>query len=369
MLSPEYLDGIAESIKAIFSELETKILSDIARRISGADFQMTPSAEFQIYKLQQIGASSKYVRQQIAKYLNISEKELNKIFKEAAIKSIQPDVLLQKAMIDAGMLPKDTIPLTASPAITQTLIADLQRTKNTMKKMTGTIAIDSTGLINKYLDQAQLMVQSGAFTKEKAIETAVNNLARENIQVMDYTSNSRISIEAGVRRAVITGVNQATSKISESNAETLGTDLVQVTSHANARPEHAKFQGKIFSRSGNSKKYKKLSDPINKGGTGYGTVTGLCGANCRHSFYAYVLGISEKVPKEKYDKDRYKNEQIQRYNERRIRMWKQRAAVLDSGSADASKANNKVKEWQSIQRNHINKNGLRRDYAREKVTT
>ncbi|MFA6813771.1 MAG: phage minor capsid protein, partial [Bacteroidaceae bacterium] len=187
MLSPEYLDGIAESIKAIFSELETKILSDIARRISGADFQMTPSAEFQIYKLQQIGASSKYVRQQIAKYLNISEKELNKIFKEAAIKSIQPDVLLQKAMIDAGMLPKDTIPLTASPAITQTLIADLQRTKNTMKKMTGTIAIDSTGLINKYLDQAQLMVQSGAFTKEKAIETAVNNLARENIQVMDYT--------------------------------------------------------------------------------------------------------------------------------------------------------------------------------------
>ena len=57
-----------------------------------------------------------------------------------------------------------------------------------------------------------------------------------------------------MRRAIITGVNQATAKVSEANAAALGTDLVEVTSHMDARPEHAAWQGKVYSLSGSSAK-------------------------------------------------------------------------------------------------------------------
>ena len=49
--------------------------------------------------------------------------------------------------------------------------------------------------------------------------------------------------------------------------------------------EHAKWQGKIYSRSGNDPNY-----PDFKKSTGYGTGTGLCGWNCRHTFGPYIEG-------------------------------------------------------------------------------
>ena len=49
--------------------------------------------------------------------------------------------------------------------------------------------------------------------------------------------------------------------------------------------EHAKWQGKINSRSGNDPKY-----PDFKKSTGYGTGAGLCGWNCRHTFGPYIEG-------------------------------------------------------------------------------
>lgn len=362
MLTPEYLDGIAEPIQAIYSELETLVMRDIARRIAGADYVMTPSAEWQIKKLNEIGASQAYIMQEVARIMKISEKEVYAIFEAAGIKSMQTDIDLQQAIIDTGKLSGDVIPLNANPMIKQILTADALRTVNTMKKLTRTIATDASGKLNQYLDQAQLMVQSGAFTKEKAIEVSVTALARDGLNTIDYASGAKISVEAGVRRAVVTGVNQATCKISEANADALDTDLVEVTSHADARPSHAEWQGKVYSRSGKSEKYRSLKEA-----TGYGEASGLCGVNCRHSFYAYVDGISETLPREKYDPKTYEAEQIQRYNERQIREWKKRAAVLDAGGVDSSNAKARIAYWQARQRKHLEKAGLTREYSREKV--
>lgn len=69
-----------------------------------------------------------------------------------------------------------------------------------------------------------------------------------------------------------------------------GCDLVEVTAHAGARPEHQLWQGKVYSRSGTSKKYPGLKEA-----TGYGTGPGLGGWNCRHSFFPYFEDISERA--------------------------------------------------------------------------
>jgi hypothetical protein len=362
MLTPEYLDGIAGPLQEIYSELQTVIQQDIARRIAKAEYSITDTAAWQIIKLQEMGESQASIQAEIAKTLNLSDKEIKALFKTAGLKSLKTDIDLQKAAVETGKLPAGTIPLTASPAVAQVLNANAIRTVNTLKELTGTVAIDASGKLNQYLDQAQLMVQSGAFTEQQAIDATVKKLAAEGVSYFDYTSGARISVEAGVRRAVVTGVNQATAEISLNNAAELETDLVEVTSHADARPEHAAWQGGIYSISGTSRKYKGLREA-----TGYGTVKGLCGANCRHSFYAYIEGVSEQVPKEKYDPDIYEAEQEQRRHERQIRGWKRRAATLEAGGVDNTKELLKVREWQNRLKDHLDKTGLSRLPGREQV--
>ncbi len=362
MLTPEYLAGIAEPLQEMFSELLITIQTDIARRIAKADYTITDTAKWDIIKLQELGESQAEIQAAIAKTLKLSDKKVKALFKSAGIKSLKPDIELQRAAIKAGKLPAGVVPLTASAAVAQVLNANAIRTMNTLRNLTKSTAIDASGKLNEYLDQAQLMVQSGAFTQEEAIAASVKKLAAEGVAYMDYDTGARIRVDAGVRRAITTGVNQATAEISLSNAAALETDLVEVTSHSDARPEHAVWQGGIYSLSGNSKKYRKLSEA-----TGYGTGAGLCGWNCRHSFYAYIEGVSEQVPKETYDPETYEAEQEQRYNERMIREWKRRAATLEAGGVDNTKELLKIKEWQARQEQHIADNNLARITARERV--
>jgi hypothetical protein len=360
-LTPQYLDGVSEDLQSIYSDLETSIMSDIARRLSKADY-LTPTAEWQVYKMEAMGASQQYIAEQIAKTTKLSEKEVLRMFKEAGIKSSVQDTALQNELIKLGKLPADTIPLTSSAMFTQILNANLIRTNNSLKKLTGTIATDATGKLNQYMDKCQLMVQSGAFTQDQAINQTVSKFAADGVTAFDYASGVHTSIEAAVRRASVTGVNQATAEISFNNADALGTDLVEVTSHSDARPEHAEWQGKVYKRTGSTDKYSNLAEA-----TGYGTGAGLCGWNCRHSFYAFVEGVSETLPKTKYDETTYKNEQTQRYNERMIRSWKKRYATKEAAGVDTTQEANRVAFWQKKNADFTKENNLTRLYEREKA--
>src|SRR4030043_372946 len=106
-----------------------------------------------------------------------------------------------------------------------------------------------------------------------------------------------------------------------------------------------------------------------------------CG-NCKHDVAAFFEEYPEQVsapldPAEERlvnengysgaQKIDYKAQEKQRYIERQIRMYKRREAVgLDELSKQ--KARNKIKEWQGVQRQHLNNNEfLRRKYEREQI--
>ena len=82
-------------------------------------------------------------------------------------------------------------------------------------------------------------------------------------------------------------------------------DLVLTTSHPGARigegyKGHVNWLGRVFSLSGESKKYPSFVQKC-----GFGQVQGICGINCRHSFLPYIDGISHN-PFEQYDELAYK---------------------------------------------------------------
>lgn len=209
------------------------------------------------------------------------------------------------------------------------------------------------------------MRQRCAFDSESAIRSAVKELSEKGVQSIRYPSGHTDSIETAVRRAIVTGVNQTAAKLQDELADELGCDLVEVSAHSGARPEHAEWQGQIYSRSGKHPNY-----PDFLASTGYGSGEGLCGWNCRHSFAPYFEGSPPVYSQEELDKldepvyevdgkklTEYEAKSKQRYNERQIRRWKREDTAMKAAGLDASEASAKVREWQARQRDFMSKLG------------
>ncbi|TQI66257.1 phage minor capsid protein [Clostridium sp. KNHs216] len=327
MLTPDYLFNCTDRIVEIYEQLQTFAVTDIARRIAKMG-TITDTAQFQIWQAQQAGLHYEEILKRVSKLTGMSQAEVKRLFEEAGTQSLKFDDSIYKC---AGLNP---IPISQSPQMLSVLEALYRQTNGELQKFTRSIALDSQKTFFASSDKAYMEISSGMSDYISAISRSVRETATDGIQVIDYASGSRISVEAGVRRAVLTGVNQGAAKLTEARADEMGCDLVETTKHANARPDHARWQGGIYSLSGKSTKYRKLSDA-----TGYGTVTGLCGANCRHSFSPFILGISE--PNEtQYNpeevKKAYDLSQKQRGMERRIRNTKRELNATDVASKTAS---------------------------------
>jgi hypothetical protein len=358
MLRPEYLDDVGEELVVLFGELQTSIEGDIARRILEGKYG-TKTELWQREKLSEIGEFHKFLEKRLKEAMRKTDIELKKTLKESAAISIVADNRILKEGLGEVSVKAEWI----NQVINAGYVETRKRLKNFCNSM-GNVAVLELG---KYLDLAYVEIKSGAFTAEQAISQAVNSLAREGIHSIEYGSGKNICIEAGVRRAVLSGVNRTACEVSLERAEEMGVDLVKTTEHLGARPEHAEWQGQVFSLSGKGK-YPDFYEE-----TGYGEIEGLGGVNCRHSFYPFFEEIEKKKDAEAEigDSERnekmYEVEQEQRYNERKIREWKRRAEVMKRGGQDNTKENDKVKEWQAKQRDLVSKHNLSRQYAREKA--
>ena len=129
----------------------------------------------------------------------------------------------------------------------------------------------------------------------------------------------------------MTGITQTAAAISLMNCDTIGTDLVEVSAHAGARPSHAEWQGKIYCIRGSRGRYRDFYKE-----TGYGTGDGLCGWNCRHSFGP---GDPADNPYKGYDaeenKKAYDLSQKPRAAERKIRNQKYKVLALSEAVKNA----------------------------------
>lgn len=216
--------------------------------------------------------------------------------------------------------------------------------------------------------EAVLRVEGGD-SPRRAIGDAVSRLAKLGITTIDYKSGVSTSVDAALRRHLVTQANQARNDVLWRRMDEWECDLVYTTAHYGARPTHAVWQGKVFSRSGSSAKYPPLVES-----TGYGTAAGLCGVNCRHRMVPYVEGAS-KLPDTDYSEQErltgmsggeyYAATQAQRRLEAAIRATKREVSVGEAAGADMTAGRVRLGELQSKLRAHCLEHHLRRDYGRE----
>lgn len=369
MLRPEYLDSVPEHMLQLYSQAEADIIADMARRISTYDYYI-PAAEHQYKKLIEMGYYHDYILQQLSGLTGTTREEIETLMREASQKALKFDDEIYKA---AGLSPG---PLEVSPALQSVFAAGVQNTGGLFENLTRTTAGTASKQFENALDRAFMQIATGAFDKETSIRHAVKHLARNGVASVTYPSGRVDYIETAVRRAVVTGVNQTTIKMQLARAQEFGSDLVETTAHAGARPSHALWQGKVFSLSGNSGKYPNFYEA-----TGYGTGPGLGGWYCRHSFYPYFEGLSKpaytraelesmtakKLAYNGQQMTAFEASQKQRYFERQIRRWKREQAAMAAAEMDTYEAAAKITHWRTELKDFLHQTGLKRQTAREQI--
>lgn len=330
MLTADYLASLSDELVELFGEVESEILRSIINRVQKTE-ALTPSSVFQLEKLQDLGALTKEVTRMLADALNVSIQEVKRLMQEAGVTALAVDDAIYAA---AGLSPA---PIARSMALKEVIHAGVLKTNGMLRNFTGTTASTVRVAYSNLLDRAYIEVATDAFSFDEAIRRAVTRLAREGVTSVAYPSGRAESIEASVRKCITTGVNQTVGGLQLARASEMDSDLVEVTSHAGARPEHAVWQGGIYSISGKNPNYASFYTA-----TGYGSGEGLCGWNCYHSFYPYFEGLSlpsfDDDPAKLLGKTNdqvYEESQKQREYERRVRKSKSQCFALDTAIKNA----------------------------------
>lgn len=322
MLDPNYLLHISEGAEEISEQLHADIVKRIINRIMlrigrGENYILTAQDKWQIENLQQAGYLLEDIQKDIAKATKLQQTEIAEAMEDAGVRTIEYD---NQIYSDVGL---SATPLTQSPELIRLMQRNYEATMGEWNNFTRTTAEQAQRLFISEMDKAYNLVLTGSLSYTQAVKEMINTIVSQGVRV-DYPTGHSDTIETATLRAVRTGISQATAQIQLSRMDEMEVDLVLTSSHLGARPSHQVWQGKIFSRSGKGK-YPNFIES-----TGYGSVTGLCGANCRHSFSPFFEGMDN--PFEQYDSEenlkQYEKESRQRTLERRIRNTKREVMGL-----------------------------------------
>lgn len=343
-MNREYKEKLSRQIEKNYSDLEMRIMEDIVRRIQQAG-KITSTADYQINRLLILGNSSEDVEKMLKEALNKSYPEMFELYD----KVIDWEYVRNKDIYE--QINARFIPYEENGELQQIAEALIRQTDNELQNITKSLGFyldygsgkpiitPLAEVYQNYLDAACMDIVSGAFDYNSVLRRVVTQLTNSGLRQIDYASGRGNRVDVAARRAIMTGITQLTGHISDYNAEKLGTDYFEVAWHAGARPTHAVWQGRVWSK-------EQLVTVC-----GLGTVTGLEGANCYHERYPFIPGISERnwtdewlddqnrkenTPKEFKGKDYtlYEAKQKQRQMETAMRAQREKVQLLQKGGAD-----------------------------------
>nr|WP_288540451.1 phage minor capsid protein [uncultured Dorea sp.] len=343
-MKDDYKNKLASKIASRYQDLEERIMQDIVRRIVKAG-EITSTADWQINRLRILGYSSEDIEQEIKKTLNASYPEMFELYD----KVINWEYVRNKGIYE--QINAEYIPFEENGQLKQITESIIDQSFGDLENVTNSLGFyldygngqkvltPLSQVYTKYLDAACYDIVTGAFDYNSVLRRVVTQLTNSGLRQIDYSSGRANRVDVAARRAVMTAVSQITGKISEYNAQKLGTEYFEVEWHAGARPTHAVWQGRIWSK-------EQLYSVC-----GLGTVTGLLGANCYHTYYPFFPGISQRnwtdewldakneeeaEPKTFDGKEYtlYEAKQRQRQMETAMRAQREKVKLLQAGGAD-----------------------------------
>lgn len=345
MFTPTEIEALPSAMEQLYRSLQLNIMSDLTERLKANGEEITSAADWQINRLYELGVSKDEIDSLIQSTLDVSDDEIDRIYDEVVKSGYARN---EELYTSKG---KEYIPYAENKQLQQLVKAVKNQTKSEFKNITGSLGfavrnpdntVSFTPLAKFYqdtLDNGLMQIASGAVDYNTVLKKAVKAMTDSGLRTVDYASGWSNRVDVAARRALMTGFNQVVAKVNEDNAEQLGTEYFEVSYHRGARLTHQVWQGRVYSK-------KELETVC-----GLGTVTGLCGANCYHSYSPFIKGIDtptysdeeldrmneeENTPKEYNGKTytAYEAQQRQRQLETAMRADRQKIELLTQGGAD-----------------------------------
>lgn len=346
MFTPTEIEALPSAMEQLYRSLQLNIMSDLTERLKANGEEITSAADWQINRLYELGVSKDEIDSLIQSTLDVSDDEIDRIYDEVVKSGYARN---EKLYTSKGK--EYYIPYAENKQLQQLVKAVKNQTKSEYRNITGSLGFavrnaDNTlsftllaDFYQRTLDNGLMQIASGAVDYNTVLKRAVKTMTDSGLRTVDYASGWSNRVDVAARRALMTGFNQVVTKVNEDNAEQLGTEYFEVSYHRGARPTHQVWQGRVYSK-------KELETVC-----GLGTVTGLCGANCYHSYSSFIKGIDtptyseeeldrmneeENTPKEYNGRQytAYEAQQRQRRLETAMRADRQKIELLTQGGAD-----------------------------------
>ena len=414
-LTDEQLELLGNRLVPLYQELEQDVIADIARRVKKTG-RYTETAELMARALMEQGYSPARIQREVMKVLRADKEyqmavaEHTKEYKQYVASEISRVVAEAKEqgndiVADAGnmafnadlsMWEQAGKSLSQPSGFHQLVDAMALQTNGELKNLTKSLGfknIGFTALENVYqhqLDLGLIKLTSGAYSWQRVVDDCVRELAQSGLRTIDYKSGRSMQIDTAVRNCIRTASGQLAGKVTMLNMDSTGESLVEVSQHWGARSDgscghsdHAYWQGKVYTtdRSGHRAESRRLGYPIRnlEDATGYPSdPLGLCGYNCRHSFYVFFEGISEPnqwdpepapVTVNGRDYDYYHATQRKRQMERQIRATKREIEAQRTLGGDTKELQSKLRKQTADYKRFSAEVGIRSKTERLRVQT
>ncbi|MBC2392216.1 phage minor capsid protein [Listeria booriae] len=356
---------LSQQIIEIYLRLEGLLLDSIGKVIgNGNGVTQNTLKQWQAGKFKDLSRLQNYQLQLIMQAAKKVNPKMRSMIREAAAEEAR----ITTKEIQQVLPELEGIRFADSPNTRQALMELDLDAMTRLEMMNATMLKQSSSIYLEIITQASAEFVNGAITLEEALVKTGAKWSENGIPALIDRRGAKWSTEAYINMVVKNTQKNVANKIQNARFDDYDVDLVEVSSHAGCRPTHLDYQGRIYSRSGKSKKYPPLSS------TSYGKIDGIVtGINCGHRLYVYIEGVSvhRYHPYNKKESiAKYKESQRQRLLERNIRKAKHQLSMLQSMQVDEKylkDARRKVAYRQAQMRQFINQTGRTRRYNREQI--
>lgn len=356
----EYADPVAKRYRTaedlVFDYILTQLES--AKEIDPKDFdqwhQQHNSAQVEEYAAKVIGKVTRY-----------SAKMLHEVLRTQPVQAVAPVETWLKNLLATGKL-KNPGSLDESRKV-KDIVRSYQESSPKYLAMAGrNMTASAKSIFDNVIRTASTSVNNGKSITPALYEAIQQWTTKTGLTALVDRSGRHWTPETYTRLVVTTSINSATDDVELSRIEEYGC-LVKISSHAGCRPSHLDFQGRIYDPSGQNPNYPPLSD------TGYGSVAGIGGINCRHYLIPHIPGQDDPMLPEAKDADinsaEYEVLEGQRRIESSIRAAKKQLDIAErfGQPVDVNRAMKSISYRQAQMRAYVKTHHVTRQYPREQI--
>jgi len=375
---------LSQAITDVYEKMEYELMLNIVRNIKNYG-QVTPTGQWQIKKLAEIGKLNKQTIKLMSDMLGGVSNYFTDMLNEASmqvVNEIEPGFrqAVKDGILEEAVKPekskniKQAMKQYASQAKKSLNLVNTKMLHNT-KELYVRLINDTATMAEKIaqnqeavdiLNKSAGQVITGAQSRQEALRKTVREMNNKGITAFVDKMGRDWTPEAYVNMTVRSTVSNVANGTQIARTKDYGIDYLETSSHSGARPKCAKDQGKIFCISGKDKNYPAWKS------SSYGEPDGILGINCGHSVHSYVPGVNIQryFPQDEIENDKqYKLIQGQRALERDVRKSKRECTLFDElGDKEAfQEASFKLKQKEATLNGYCKQNNLPRRRNREQV--